>query len=225
MKYGVVKNGKVLFKYGFLEDQSANIAKVKNSVALPLEELPGKGAVTFVVLADKITMQYEANEECLLKLFTFEPFTVSETMQAFLSKHFKDSEKVKKVGKKEVRTFTLRTQEFKVLREKVWARWRVFTSEFIDTKFAFDDDNSESGISLTDLILYNFFGNDWPIQTKTGKRPLSNAGITQIKNEIKQTLKDKRDLVESKCMPATNDMQGYWTALAGSEAWIERGEL
>jgi hypothetical protein len=225
MKYGVVKNGKVLFKYGFLEDQSANIAKVKNSVALPLEEVPGKGAVTFVVLADKITMQYEANEECLLKLFTFEPFAVSETMQAFLNKHFKDSEKVTRQGKKEVRRFTLRTQEFKVLREKVWARWRVFTSEFIDTKFAFDDDNSESGISLTDLILYNFLGNDWPIQTNTGKRPLSNAAITQIKNEIKQTLKDKRQLVESKCMPATNDMQGYWTALQGSEAWIERGEL
>jgi hypothetical protein len=225
MKYGVVKNGKVLFKYGFLEDQSANVAKVNNSVALPLEELPGKGAVTFVVFADKITMQYEANEECLLKLFTFEPFAVSPTMQAFLSKNFKDAEKVTRQGKKEVHTFTLKKPEFKVLREKVWDRWRVFTAEFIETQFAFDDESSESGISLTDIILYNFFGNDWPIQTKTGKRPLNNGEITQVKNDIKQVLKDKRQLVESKCMPATNDLAGYVAALTGSEAWIERGEL
>ncbi len=225
MKYGVVKNGKVLFKYGFIEDQSANVAKVNNSVALPLEELPGKGAVTFVVLADKITMQYEANEECLLKLFTFEPFAVSPTMQAFLNKHFKDSEEVKKEDKKEVHTFKLAKQEFKVLREKVWARWRAFTGEFIETQFVFDNESNASGISLTDLILYGFLGDDWSIQTETGKRPLNNGEITQVKNDIRQVLKDKRDLVEIKCVPATNDLAGYVAALTASEAWIERGEL
>ena len=50
MKYGVVKNGKVLFKYGFLEDQKPQ----HGCLILPVVEAKGKGRSEWKVIDGQI---------------------------------------------------------------------------------------------------------------------------------------------------------------------------
>jgi len=222
MRYGVVKNGKVLFKYGFLEDQSANVAKVKNSVALPLEELPGKGAVTFVVLADKITMQYEKHEEFCVKFGSNETVEISDKAKEFLEKHFTEAQKQEKRGKVFQTQWKIGNPEFKKMRKLVWERWDKYLSEFISSKLTYDEANEDDGVSLNDLVLHSFFG-DWPIQGKNSKRALKPSEINRIKNEVKASLVAKRAEVELACITEEQTVPAWLASVEATALWVLDG--
>lgn len=225
MKYGVVKNGKLLLKYAFKEDQSEALAKVKNSTAVPLEESSGKGAVTYVLQADKITMTFEKHEEFFVKFGSLDAVEVSDTARKFLEKFFSDAMKQTKNGKIFRYQWKLGNPELKTMRRLVWDRWDRYLSEFIASKFTYDDGNDEDGVSFADLTMYSFFGEGWPIQNKNGKRPLSNAEITRIKNEVKASLIAKRNAVEAACTTDTQTVAAWLAALEGSAKWILNGEV
>jgi hypothetical protein len=50
MKYGIVKDGKILYKYGFKETQ----ANIPGGILLPVEEATGKGKSSFAIVSGKI---------------------------------------------------------------------------------------------------------------------------------------------------------------------------
>lgn len=100
MKYGVVKDGKILYKYGFKEQHSSLPA---GAVVLPLQEQTGKGKVTFVVQADKIVTQIEPNESKRLKLGkTMILEGMSDFVWEYLEKYWKENKAIRWEGSLEI---------------------------------------------------------------------------------------------------------------------------
>lgn len=223
MKYGVVKNGKILFKYAFKEDQSEALAAVKNSVALPLEESPGKGAVKFVLQADKIVMQYDKYEEFVVKFGAQEPVEVSDKAKEFLLKHFGDAQKQVKRDKVFQTQWRIGNAELKKMRKLVWERWEQYVTEFIASKFTAGDDNEDDGVSFNDLILHSFFNGDWPIQSKNGRQAMNQGQINRAKGEMREALVLKREAVEFACMPQDPTVPAWTLAIENSAKWVLDG--
>lgn len=223
MKYGVVKNGKILFKYAFKEDQSEALAAVKNSVAMPLEESPGKGAVKFVLQADKIVMQYDKYEEFVVKFGSNEPVEISDKAKEFLLKHFAEAQKQVKRDKVFQTQWRISNAELKKMRKLVWERWGQYIGDFIASKATSGDDNEDDGISFNDLILYSFFEGNWPIQSKNGKTKLGNGAINRMKGEIREALILKREAVELACIPTEPTVAAWVLAVENSAKWVMDG--
>jgi len=189
------------------------------------EEAVGENQQVVIVKDGDVCREEVITYEHFVKFGSLNPSAIDNKLKDFLAKHFAQREDKTEQGNTEVRTWKLVASDLKTLRKLAWGRWKEHVNDYIETKFAPDDENSAAGISLADLVLVGFFGSDWPIQTSTGRRPLSAGEITQIKQDVKAELKAKRQQVETACMPAANNAPAYLAALKASEAWVERGEL
>ena len=188
-------------------------------------EVVGENQQVVIIKDGDVCREEVITYEHFAKFGGLDPSAIDNKLKDFLARHFFEKEEKTKQGKTEVRTWALGNDDLATLRRLVWKRWKQYVSDFIESKFATDDENNASGISLQDIVLYVFFGNDWPIQPDSGRRPLNAGEIAQIKQDIKAQLKSMKQSVEQKCLPQGNSVQAYLAALVASEAWIERGEI
>lgn len=225
MKYGVVKNGKILYKYAFKEDQSAALAKEKTAIALPLEETQGQGIVSFVLGANKITMQFKQYEKHTVSFDNLVFLDISAKAKEFLEKTLVGSMNTEKVNGVFRHSWLIGVQEKKKIRKAVWKKWDDYVSDFLASKATKNEENDDDGISMNDLILNSFLGTDWPIQGKTGRKALKNSDIVKIKGEMKTSLMQKRSKIETLCITDVQANEAQLAAIEAAASWVLEGVI
>ena len=261
--YGVVKAGKIQYKYGFIpvdaeflpvENNAENTAKLQAIVVKLGGVLPatfptegtswdcgngivvmyrhpgnGSGKVNFEVKNDMIRSQI--SEVKVRKIVVTADITltnVADVVWEYLDKHWQAEKTVTQAGSKEIVKYNLRGNDAKKkLRGHVWGKYQEWVKEVINTKFTVSEDDMPCGVSLYDIVMRMFIGNDYPLQPVGLDRPMKTAEIVASQNGLKSIISTQRQALESKCFmkPATATESEWQTALGNVASWVLTGEL
>jgi hypothetical protein len=209
----------------WIEVQGNGVAKhiLQRLGFVPLMKYDGELQANQIIVIEYdgfVCSEVVITKEWYVKFGQNEPQAISDKAKDFLERHFASSKNEDVTGATRKTRYRLGNAELKGMRKLVWERWSEFVADYVSKKFATDEDNDESGISLADLTLLAFFGDDWPVQAKSGKKPLSKAAIDKIKLDTKAVLKAKRDAVEASCIPTQNTPAHLLGCLEATASWV-----
>jgi hypothetical protein len=188
-----------------------------------------KGAATFIIRSGMIFTDTTETELFKVKISNALTINVADIVVKYLDENFagKRTESVT-AGVKTV-LFDLSTFAVSAkMRKHVWLKFREWSKDVVLNQFTFREDNEPCGISIDDLTLRLFFGNDYPIQPDGFSKPMTNAQVTQAQNDVKAVLKAKRQEVEDKCFVSDanmTDATSWRKALRNVALWVIKGEL
>jgi hypothetical protein len=259
--YGIVKNGKILFKYGFFpvdegilspEKNAENTESLRAALAKLNGVLPatfptegtswdcghgltvmyrhpgnGKGRVDFSIENGMIRSTISEVQKKEVRISAEITLTsLADVAWEYLEKHFSNEKTVTHKNGVETVTFDLRGAKRAPIKEHVWAKYNEWVKETIAKRFTFQEDNEPCGVSLYDIVMYLFLGNDYPIQPAGLERPMRTAEVNQSKVDVKLAISTMRQDIETKCfLKATATSEEWRLAMRQVGSWVLNGEL
>jgi len=226
MKYGVVKDGKILYKYGFKEQHGP---LPQGATLLPVNEASGKGKVTFAIVGSAILATVTPGESKRLKLGkTMILENMSDFVWEYLEKYWKENKSNRWEGSLEITEWDMTKKPWAITRKELvghaWTRYGAWVKEQLLTAFTYNDANEPCGVLLEDVVMFLALGNDYPVQPIGAESPLSNAQLNQAKTEFKQRISAKRQGIENAIKVNGTGAAAYRTAFEGLAKYVMRGE-
>ncbi len=150
---------------------------------------------------------------------------VPDVVYEYLEEHFKEAKTVTRRNGVDFISWDLRGARRAPMKRHVWQKYQEWIRESLSKRFIVNGDGEQCGISLEDITLRLFLGNEYPIQPDGFEKPLKAAELAQAQNNLKQVITTKRQEIETKCFSKAITEQEWRNVFWAISAWVMTGSF